>query len=186
MNVKFLIRAAILLALIAVGARIQIPLPYFDYYTLQFTFVLLAGVILPVRYALLATGGYVLLGLLGVPIFAGGSGVGYVLRPSFGYLLGFVATTVAVSYVYHKKIINTLWGYYGLNTMGIFITYLFGLTYKALILAFYMNKAVPFWIIFTSAMAFDIPADFVMIFLLSLLELKIIKAITVNLNRATV
>ena len=33
-------------ALVAIGAFIQIPVPYMDYFTLQFFFVLLAGLIL--------------------------------------------------------------------------------------------------------------------------------------------
>lgn len=33
-------------ALVAAGAFIQIPVPYLDYFTLQFFFVLLAGMIL--------------------------------------------------------------------------------------------------------------------------------------------
>ena len=36
-------------ALVAIGAFIQIPVPYMDYFTLQFFFVLLAGLI-PVSY----------------------------------------------------------------------------------------------------------------------------------------
>ena len=33
-------------ALVAIGAFLQIPVPYFDYFTLQFLFVLLAGMAL--------------------------------------------------------------------------------------------------------------------------------------------
>lgn len=34
---------------------------------------------------------YIGLGLIGLPVFAAGSGPGYVLKPTFGYLLGFLA-----------------------------------------------------------------------------------------------
>ena len=37
-------QCAIFTALIAIGAFIQIPVPYMDYFTLQFFFVLLAGI----------------------------------------------------------------------------------------------------------------------------------------------
>ena len=41
-----------------------------------------------------AAAGYVAAGLAGLPIFAGGSGgIIYVLHPTFGYLLGFIAGT---------------------------------------------------------------------------------------------
>ena len=68
-ELRLLMRSALLLALIIIGGKLQIPLPYFDYYTLQFSFVLLAAVVLPLRYVLLTIGGYVFLGLLGLPVF---------------------------------------------------------------------------------------------------------------------
>lgn len=34
---------------------------------------------------------YIGLGLLGLPVFAAGSGLGYLMKPTFGYLLGFLA-----------------------------------------------------------------------------------------------
>ena len=57
-------------ALVAIGAFIQIPVPYMDYFTLQFFFVLLAGLILGADKGAISVGCYVLLGLVGVPIFA--------------------------------------------------------------------------------------------------------------------
>lgn len=180
MKIKLLMRSALLLALIIIGGKLQIPLPYFDYYTLQFTFVLLAAVVLPMRYALLSVGGYVLLGLLGLPIFAVGGGISYILRPSFGYLLGFVMTTIVLVYICSKKRPQTMKQYYVLNLIGIVITYIFGLTYKALILTYYLNEAIPFWTIFMSALAFDIPADLIMIFFLSIAEVKVVASICAN------
>ena len=79
-------------ALVAIGAFIQIPVPYMDYFTLQFFFVLLAGLILGADKGAISVGCYVLLGLVGVPIFAAGGGIGYIFRPSFGYLVGFIVS----------------------------------------------------------------------------------------------
>ncbi|WP_278854206.1 biotin transporter BioY, partial [Thomasclavelia spiroformis] len=59
-------------ALIAIGAFIQIPLPYMDYFTLQFLFVLLSGILLGSKTPGLAVLIYVLIGLIGIPIFASG------------------------------------------------------------------------------------------------------------------
>lgn len=174
MKLRLLMRSALLLALTIIGGKLQIPLPYFDYYTLQFTFVLLAAVVLPLRYVLMTLGGYVFLGLLGLPVFAAGGGISYVLRPSFGYLIGFVATGAALAYLALKKPPQTVIQYYILNFIGLLITYAFGLGYKSLILTYYMNEVVPFWVIFTGAMAFDIPADLIMIFFLAILEVKVV------------
>lgn len=53
-------------ALIAIGAFLQIPLPNFDYFTLQFFFVLMAGMLLGARLGAMSAALYVLTGLLGI------------------------------------------------------------------------------------------------------------------------
>ena len=75
----------------ALGARINFPLPFGNYYSLQFLFVLLAGILLGPYYGALSLGLYVALGLMGFPLFAAGGGIAYVVKPTFGFLLGFVA-----------------------------------------------------------------------------------------------
>src|SRR5512135_617159 len=77
-------------ALTVVGAFIKIPIPYVPL-TLQTLMVMFAGLILGSRRGALSQVLYVVLGLLGLPIFAQGGGPAYVLQPSFGFLLGFVA-----------------------------------------------------------------------------------------------
>ena len=177
MKTRLLFRAALMIALLTVGARIQIPLPYFDYYTLQFTFVLLAAVILPPRYAWGSVATYVLMGLIGIPIFAGGGGLGYIVRPSFGYLIGFIVTAGVLAELKQSYKIHTILGYFTINTIGIVITYLFGLSYKIAILAWYLNQSVPLGDIFWVTFAFDIPADFIMIVILSAAEVPIVNAL---------
>ena len=48
------------------------------------------GLVLGARLGAIAVGAYVLLGLVGVPVFAMGGGPGYLFQPTFGYLLGFI------------------------------------------------------------------------------------------------
>ena len=86
---KNLILSALFVALIAVGAFIRIPLPAVPF-TLQYPMTMLAGLLLGGKRGCLAVCAYIVLGLMGLPIFASGSsGVGYALQPSFGYILGF-------------------------------------------------------------------------------------------------
>lgn len=177
MEIREIIRSAILLALLVVGAKVQIPLPYFDYYTFQFTFILLIGAILPMRYAAMTVSAYLLLGLAGLPIFASGGGIGYILKPSFGYLLGFALTSIVLAYITDKNEISTKRQYLMLNLLGMVITYVLGLTYKILIIGLYMKQTVPIWAILSSSFAFDIPADLLMIVGLSMVEGQIIKRI---------
>ena len=50
-------------ALIAIGAFLQVPVPFMDYFTLQFLFVTLAGMLLGSRRGSLAVAVYVAVGL---------------------------------------------------------------------------------------------------------------------------
>ena len=45
---------------------------------------------------------YLLLGVLGMPVFAGGGGLAYVLGPTGGYLAGFLAAAVLLGYGVRK------------------------------------------------------------------------------------
>ena len=77
-------------ALIAVCAWIAIPLTVSV--TLQTLGVCLAGGLLGCRRATLATVIYVLLGIIGLPVFTGfGSGISAVSGPTGGYIIGFCA-----------------------------------------------------------------------------------------------
>ncbi|EFR39999.1 hypothetical protein HMPREF9162_0413 [Selenomonas sp. oral taxon 137 str. F0430] len=75
LEVRELVRCGIFIALITVGSWIRIPVGT-DVYTLQFLFTLLAGLVLGARLGAIAVGAYVLLGLVGVPVFAMGGGRG--------------------------------------------------------------------------------------------------------------
>ena len=70
MKTKHLIYAALFAALIAVGAQIRIPIGPVPV-TFQVPMVLLAGFLLGPKLAALSTTVYMLVGLVGVPVFAG-------------------------------------------------------------------------------------------------------------------
>ena len=80
---RSMVQCALFAALVAIGAFIQIPVPYMDYFTLQFLFVLLAGMLLGSARGALSVSVYVLVGLVGFPVFAAGGGIQYIFRPSF-------------------------------------------------------------------------------------------------------
>ena len=96
-------------ALMAVGAfiKIMIPLGVFQVtFSLQFFFALLAGFLLGGRLGFLSVLAYLLLGLCGLPIFAHGGGFAYVMKPTFGFLIGFAAAalvTGAITKIMKKK-----------------------------------------------------------------------------------
>lgn len=85
-----MVYAAMFGALTAVGGFISIPL-YPVPITLQTLFTALAGLLLGGYYGALSQVVYVLLGVIGLPVFDGGkSGLGVLLGPAGGYLIGFI------------------------------------------------------------------------------------------------
>lgn len=80
-------------ALIAVSAFIRIPTPFVPL-TMQLFIILLIPAIFGWRIAGAANALYIFLGLAGFPIFAGGGGIAYILKPSFGYLIGFLTAAI--------------------------------------------------------------------------------------------
>ena len=93
-SVRDIVFSGLFVALIAVGAfiKIMIPLGFFQVtFSLQFFFALLAGFLLGPKLGFLSVTAYLILGLAGLPIFAHGGGFAYVMKPTFGFLIGFAA-----------------------------------------------------------------------------------------------
>ncbi len=156
---RSMILCGLFAALTAVGAFIRIPMPLFDYITLQTLFVLLAGMLLGAKRGALSLIVYLLVGLSGVPVFAAGGGIGYVLRPSFGFLLGFIAAAWVVGRLTEKRS-NLPWtSLFLAGLAGLATLYTIGLVYKYAILNFYMGTVTPAWVIFTAVLPLDVPKD---------------------------
>ena len=99
---KMLARTALLAALTAIGAFIKIPLGVSSI-TLQFFFTAMAGCLLGPMWGAVSQGVYVLLGLVGLPIFTLGGGFGYVLQPTFGFLLGLIPSAWVMGLITKKS-----------------------------------------------------------------------------------
>ena len=93
-----MVQIALCTALMCVAAQITIPLPIGVPFTLQVMMVILIALILKPLYALIAQSLYTLLGIIGLPVFAGGkSGVGTILAPTGGFVIGFIIAAFVVS-----------------------------------------------------------------------------------------
>ena len=103
MKGKDLALGGLFTALIAAGAFIQITIPVQPvpmHVTMQFFFVILSGLLLGAGRSFMSVCTYLLLGLCGFPIFASGGGPAYLLRPTFGFLIGFAAAGYLTGRVY--------------------------------------------------------------------------------------
>lgn len=119
MKTKQLTRSAISVALIAIGAQINITVAWVPF-TLQIFVISLLAYTLNLKELTFAMITYVLLGLFGLPIFAGGAG-GLMMfsKPTMGFILGFTPFALLL----RKQ-----------PVVAYLILYLIGLTYLYVIL----------------------------------------------------
>jgi biotin transport system substrate-specific component len=98
---SYAIAVAGFVLLTAAAAKVTIPLPGTPIPgTLQTLPVLLSGLLLGARFGALSQAAYVGLGLAGLPVFAlPGAGPGYILGPTGGYLIGFVAASYLAGWI---------------------------------------------------------------------------------------
>jgi biotin transport system substrate-specific component len=91
MRTATMARVALMAALTAIGAQIAIPLPFTPVpFTLQVPMVVLSGLLLGVRHGALAQLVYLLVGAVGIPVFAQFSGgLGVLVGPTGGYLISY-------------------------------------------------------------------------------------------------
>ena len=98
--------------------------------------VLLSGAVLGMRYGGISQLMYVLLGVVGVPWFAGGaSGVEYVTGATGGYLVGFVLAALFVGHLVDRDArARSLTGLVPVMILGVLIIYVVGATWLAVVL----------------------------------------------------
>ncbi|MBU0927238.1 MAG: biotin transporter BioY [Spirochaetes bacterium] len=104
-----LVLVSLFAAMISVGAVFSLPLPPpLLPVTLAVFFSLLAGLMLGPAWGLAATGLYLALGSVGLPVFANGAGgIGQFAGPSGGFLLGYAAAAAAAGLVADRR----SWGF---------------------------------------------------------------------------
>lgn len=145
-------------ALTAVGAFIRLPLPGLPIpITLQTLCCLLAGVTLGPRWGALSQAIYVFMGLLGLPVFTEGGGFAYILKPSFGFLLGLIPAAYIMG-LWRRGRAET----WRLTLFGLLATaslYLIGLPYLFCIMRFYLHQNITFGTVFMTGCLCFLPGD---------------------------
>src|SRR5712671_3994614 len=90
-------------ALTAMGAHIVIPIEPVPI-TMQTLFVLLAGASIGAGWGSLSQWFYVMLGIAGLPMFAGGAaGAGVITGPTGGYVISFLVTPWLVGWMLRRS-----------------------------------------------------------------------------------
>ena len=154
-------------SLMAVGAFIKIMIPIGIWevtFSLQFFFALLAGFLLGSKRGLAAVGCYLLIGLAGVPVFAHGGGLMYLMKPTFGFLIGFAAAAYVAGKIsetmpgsgYIKLLFAAFWGEMAYYLCGLIYYYLMfnlvvskdvGIGFAELISVWFLSTVIPDFIL---------------------------------------
>ena len=155
---KNLVMCSLFVALIVVGAFIKIPVPVVPF-TLQLLFTMMAGLLLGGKLGAVSVGVYILMGLLGLPIFAEGGGFAYVLKPSFGYIIGFAVASYVTGMIANRVPDPSYKRLLAANFIGLGIVYLFGMVYYYLMSNFYLGTPIGLWPLFLYCFILAVPGD---------------------------
>jgi biotin transport system substrate-specific component len=141
LETKYLVKTALMAALMASTGFFAIPVGPVPI-TLQTFFSLLAGVVLGPLYGAVSMILYVILGVLGLPVFSKGqSGIGVVLGPTGGFIVGFIFAAWLIGILTSKnkndypKILIAMLG-------GVIVIYLFGLLQFVLVTKTPFSQAI--------------------------------------------
>jgi biotin transport system substrate-specific component len=166
----------------AVAAQITIPTPPVPF-TLQVLAVILSGLLLGPRHGALAQAVYLLVGAVGVPVFAEFSGgLGVILGPTGGYLISYpIAAAVAglaapaVAGAARRRAISSgiLWG-----CAGLAVIYALGAGWLTVV------TKLPFGVILVQGVLIFVPFDLIKVSLATLVAVAVAPAIaTPNAQR---
>ncbi len=137
-NLLNLVYVAMFAAIITICAQIQIPtaVPF----TLQTLGVFVASALLGWKRGTLSVAVYILLGLIGVPVFAGFTGgAGVLFGLTGGYIIGFLFTAFIVG-IMCDKLGRKLWVLALSMTLGLLACYVFGTVWFMLIYNYTMGS----------------------------------------------
>ncbi len=176
LEIKEITVCGLFAALTAIGAflQIQIPLPlYTMHFTLQWFFVLMAGLLLGSKLGSISVLVYLLIGLMGIPVFAAGGGPAYVLRPGFGFLLGFLAAAFVIGKLIETFRWNKFWQYLLAAVIGEVVYYAIGAVYFYLMKNLYAGEAVSWTVVVVQYCLITVFPDFLLCVMATLVTMKL-------------
>jgi len=141
-NIRQMTLVSLFAALTAVGAFISIPL-YPVPLTLQTLFTLLASMTLGSVMGASSQIIYVLLGVIGLPVFAGlKAGIGILFGPTGGFLFGFIVSSYVVGKIIELRKEKNLFYYLLAGLIGTLIIYIAGIAQLSLVTGIGVKKAI--------------------------------------------
>ncbi|MDP4151942.1 MAG: biotin transporter BioY [Bacillota bacterium] len=171
-NIKNMALCAMFAALSAVSAFIKIPSPIVPF-TMQVFVVVLSGVLLGSRLGAISQALYVAIGLIGLPVFTTGGGLGYVFQPSFGYLFGFICGSFVAGFITERIKKPSFLGYFLALIITIIAVYIPGVIHLYIIKNLYLGTSMSIGKTLWYGAALFIPEDLITGIIAILIALRI-------------
>lgn len=181
LKARDLVMCSLFVALIVVGTFIRVPIPVLPF-TLQLLFTMLAGLLLGPELGATAVVVYIILGLMGLPVFTEGGGLAYIFKPSFGYIIGFAVGAYVTGKIANKDKRPDMKRLLKANFAGLAIVYSFGMIYYYLISNFYLESPIGVKAIIIYCFLLAIPGDIVLCFLGAFLVKRLIPIFNKSYN----
>lgn len=178
-NNKNLMLCSFFTSLIICGAYMKIPLPFIPV-TLQTAFVTLSGLILGAKQAAVSALAYLLLGLIGFPVFTSGGGLSYIFNPTFGYIIGFIFGAAITGFISHRSASSHYKNNLLSGLAGLAVIYACGIIYYCLINTLYLNAELSLRHIFTYCFLLTAPTDIILTAVISYIALRISSAVKIS------
>ena len=146
---KGMVFTALFAALTAAVSPIKIPLGFTPVpITLQTVMVLVSGALLGANLGALAQFLYILVGALGLPVFAGGgSGFGALVGPTSGYLFGFIAAAYVVGKLVEKAKNRKYLQIVIAMLVGTLVIYVFGVVGGIIVTGLPLTQILVGWVL---------------------------------------
>ncbi|EHL19421.1 hypothetical protein HMPREF9628_01501 [Peptoanaerobacter stomatis] len=156
-DTKAVVMCSLFSALVCVGAFIKVPLPPVPF-TMQWFFVAMAGLVLGSNLGFTSVAVYLVLGLIGLPVFTQGGGISYIFKPTFGYLVGFAIAAFVIGKLSENKEKNFK-NYFIANMIGLVIVYTLGFIHLYFVSTVIAGKTVALFNLLKGAVIIFIPTD---------------------------
>lgn len=134
-------------AVLAVSAKISVPVLPVPV-TLQTLAIAVLAATVGARLALATLALYLVEGLAGLPVFATGGGLDYVLRPSFGFLVGYLPMAFVIGMAADRGWSKNVFKLFGAMVVADAIAFAFGFAWLMVVANLFMasGTALPGWL----------------------------------------